>query len=249
MEMFLRESLMKRNEDLTKELVDANEKLAKFNKSSTMLDEQIQSQRMNGDTTRLGYNTFEEGESPSTKDNMHEGKPTPKIHKPTGKKSYKPICFHCHKPKHTANVCRSKSDVANGYRPNAYQVYKPRTFNDYHFTCNMHRHRVVECRYGGNNQAPHMSQRSSGGWQRTFNDQRSSNWQRPYANRSSPYEMEKRMNVVCTICHNYGHVAMSYIRRTDRGYVGPWRASSMACYHCHKSRHIAKFCREKVNQP
>lgn len=88
MEMSLRETLMKRNEDLTKELVDANEKLAKFNKSSTMLDEQIQSQRMNSDTTGLGCNKFEKCESLDTKDNMHEVKPSPKIHKPTGKKSY-----------------------------------------------------------------------------------------------------------------------------------------------------------------
>lgn len=64
MEMSLRETLMKRNEDLTKELPDANEKLAKFNKSSTMIDEQIQSQRMNDATIGLGYNTFEKGESP-----------------------------------------------------------------------------------------------------------------------------------------------------------------------------------------
>lgn len=49
MAMSLRETLMKRNEDLIKELVEANEKLDKFNKSSSMLDEQIQSQRMKSD--------------------------------------------------------------------------------------------------------------------------------------------------------------------------------------------------------
>ncbi|XP_059065914.1 uncharacterized protein LOC131857400 [Cryptomeria japonica] len=51
------------NEYLTKELADINEKLAKFNKSSTMLDEQIQSQRIKGDTTKLGYTSYEKGAS------------------------------------------------------------------------------------------------------------------------------------------------------------------------------------------
>lgn len=45
MAMSLRESLMNKNEDLTKELADANEILARFNKSATVRDEQIQSQR------------------------------------------------------------------------------------------------------------------------------------------------------------------------------------------------------------
>lgn len=39
MAMSHRESLMKKNEDLTKELANANDILAKYNKSSTMLDE------------------------------------------------------------------------------------------------------------------------------------------------------------------------------------------------------------------
>lgn len=41
MAMSLREILLKKNEDLIKELVDANEILARYNNSSTMLDEQI----------------------------------------------------------------------------------------------------------------------------------------------------------------------------------------------------------------
>lgn len=43
MSISLRKSPMKKNEDLTKALADANELLSKFNKSSTMLDEKIQS--------------------------------------------------------------------------------------------------------------------------------------------------------------------------------------------------------------
>lgn len=35
----LRETLTKKNEDLTRKLTEANGKLEKFNKSSTMLDE------------------------------------------------------------------------------------------------------------------------------------------------------------------------------------------------------------------
>lgn len=61
--------------------------------------------------------------------------------------------------------------------------------------------------------------------------------------------MENRWNVICTICHNYGHVAMNCKRRTSRGIVGPWRESGMACYHCHKLGHIARFCRARMNQP
>lgn len=97
---------MKKNEDLTKELVDANETLAKFNKISTMLDEQIQLQRMKGETQGLGYTAFEKGEPSGTKDNIEEGKSTPKIQKSTSKKPYKPVCFNYHKSGHTANVFR-----------------------------------------------------------------------------------------------------------------------------------------------
>lgn len=222
MEMSLRETFMKRNEDLIKEFVYVNEKLAKFNKSYTMLDEHIQSQRINGDTTGLGYTTFDKGESFSTKDNIEGGKSIPKIQKSTGEKPYKHVCFNCHKPRHTANVCKSRSNATNGYRPNTYQGYKTTTLNGYCYTCNMHGHRVIECRYGTNNLSPHMSQRSGGGWKRNFNDQRRPNWQRPYANQSSPYEMEKMMNLICTIFRNYGHVAMNCRRRTGRGNDGPW---------------------------
>lgn len=162
MAMSLRENLMKKNKDLTKELVDANKKLAKFNKCSTMLDEQIQSERMKGDTTGLGYTTFEKGESSGTKDNMEEGICVPQIQKPTGKKSYKPICFNCHKLGYTANVCRSGSNADNGYRPNAYKGYVPRNFNGYCYTCNMYGNRSIECRYGANNPIPHINQRSGG---------------------------------------------------------------------------------------
>lgn len=41
---------------------------------------------------------------------------------------------------------------------------------------------------------------------------------------------------------------MNYQRRTNRGNVGPWRAYGMACFHCHKLGHIAKFCRDRMNQ-
>lgn len=106
-----------------------------------------------------------------------------------------------------------------------------------------------------------MGQRSSGEWQRSYYDQRNPTWQRsyndqrnptwqiPYMNRSSPYEMENRWNVICTICHNYGHVAMNCRRRTGRGNVGPWRESGMAYFHCHKPEHLAKFCKAKMNKP
>lgn len=60
--------------------------------------------------------------------------------------------------------------------------------------------------------------------------------------------MEKVTNVICTICNNFGHVAMNYRRRTGRGNAGPWRVSGMTCYHCHKSGCMAKFCREKKNK-
>lgn len=86
MEISLRETLMKQNEDLTEELIEANQKLEKFNKSSTMLDEQIQTQRMKGDTSGLRYNTSKMGEPSDTKSNMHEGKTAPKAQKPTSKK-------------------------------------------------------------------------------------------------------------------------------------------------------------------
>lgn len=112
----------------------------------------------------------------------------------------------------------------------------------------MYGQRIVECRYGENNLTPHLNQTSSGDWQRTFNNWRNRNWQRHCANQSSPYEMEKRMNVICTICHNFGHVAMNCRRRNGRGNVGPWRESDMACYHCHQTGHIARLCRAKMNQ-
>lgn len=67
----LRETITKHNEDLTRELIEANGNLEKFNKISTMLDEQIQSQRMKGDTSGLGFNTSEKGESSGTKSNIH----------------------------------------------------------------------------------------------------------------------------------------------------------------------------------
>ncbi|XP_059078096.1 uncharacterized protein LOC131876670 [Cryptomeria japonica] len=78
MAMSLRERLMKKNQDLTKELVDANELLFKFNKRSTILDEKIQSQRQKGETQGLGYTTFQKGDSSDTKNILHEEKFAPK---------------------------------------------------------------------------------------------------------------------------------------------------------------------------
>lgn len=56
-----------------------------------MLDEQIESQRMKGETQGLGYTTYEKGNSSGTKDVMEEGKSAPKIQKTTSKKVQKPI--------------------------------------------------------------------------------------------------------------------------------------------------------------
>lgn len=158
--MSLRQTLTKHNEDLTKELTEANGKLEKFNKSFSMLDEQIQSQRMKGDTSRLGFNTSEKGESSGTRRNMHKGKTTPKANKPTGKKSFKPICFIYHKPGHISNVCRSKPNNNKGYNANV--RYVSRRFEGHCYTCNMYGHRSVECRYEEKNLACHMNPRPIG---------------------------------------------------------------------------------------
>lgn len=96
---------------------------------------------MKCDTSRIGYNTFEKGESSTTMSDMHEGKTAPKAKKPTGKKSYKPIFFNCHKPGHIANVCKSRSNGNTGYIPNT--RYMPRRFEFYCYTCNMYGHRQV----------------------------------------------------------------------------------------------------------
>lgn len=82
---------------------------------------------------------------------MHEDKFASKNKKITGKKFYKPICFNYHKVGHTANVCRSRSNAVNGYRPNTYDGYMPSTFNGYCYNCNKYGHRPVECRSGMNN--------------------------------------------------------------------------------------------------
>lgn len=73
---------------------------------------------MKGDTSGLGFNTSEKGESFGTKRNMHLDRTTPKAKKPTDKKSFKPVCFICHKPRHTTNVCRSRSNENTGYNAN-----------------------------------------------------------------------------------------------------------------------------------
>lgn len=75
------------------------------------------------------------------------------------------------------------------------------------------------------------------------------NWQRPYGNRFSPFEMEKVTNVICTIYNNFGHVAMNCERRTKRGNARPWKSSGMACYHCNKPGHLEIFCRSRNNKP
>lgn len=145
-------------------------------------------------------------------------------------------------------ICRRRSSSFDGYRSNAYEGYKPSTFNGYCYTCNKYGHRVIECRPGMNNQRSFMNQRPKDVWQRSFNDRRNPTWQRPYVNWFSPSEMEKRMNMICTICNNYGHVAMNYRRRTSRGYARPQRASGMACYHRHKSGHIVRFYGARMKQ-
>lgn len=71
----------------------------------------------------------------------NEGKSTSNNKKTIGKKPYKPVYFICHKVGHTANVCRSRSSSFNGYRYNAYEGYKPKTFNGYFYTCNKYGHR------------------------------------------------------------------------------------------------------------
>lgn len=85
----LRENLSKHNEDRTMQLTEANGKLEKFNKSSILLEEQIQSQRMNVDTSGLGFHTSEKVESSGTKSNTLKNKSAPKVKKPTGKKVFK----------------------------------------------------------------------------------------------------------------------------------------------------------------
>lgn len=113
----------------------------------------------------------------------------------------------------------------------------------------MYGHRLVVCRYGANNPAPHMHSRPNGNWMRNFDNQVNMNWKRPYGNRFSPFEMEKVTNVICTICNNFGHVAMNCRRRTERGNVGPWKSSGMACYHYYKLGHLTKFYRSRKRKP
>lgn len=104
----LKENLSKHNGDLVKKITEANEKLEKFVKSSTMLEEQIQSQRMKGDIFGLSFHTTKKGECSGTKSNYTKNKTAPKVNKTTDKKVFKPVCFVCRKPGHTANVYRDK---------------------------------------------------------------------------------------------------------------------------------------------
>lgn len=113
----LKKNLSKHNEDLVKKITEANEKLEKFIKSSTMLEEQIQSQRMKSDISGLDFHTTGKGESSGTKNKI-----APKFNKTIGKKVFKPICFVCHKPSHTANVCRNKPNINANYNTNARYV-------------------------------------------------------------------------------------------------------------------------------
>lgn len=240
----LGETLTKHNEDLTRELTEANGRLEKFKKSSSMLDEKIQSQRMKIDTSGIGFNTSEKGESSGNKSNMHKGKTAPKANNPTNKKAFKLVFFICHKPGHTANACRSRPNESTCYNANTRYV----RFEGHCFTCNMYGHRSIECRYGEKNLAPHMNPRPNGDWRRTYENWGNMNWQKPHVNWFSPFEMEKVTNVICTICNNYGHVDMNYRRRTGRGNAGPWRSFGMTFYHCHKPGHMTKFCRTRKNK-
>lgn len=191
---------------------------------------------MLGALHQLGFNTSEKGVSSGTKSNIHKDKTGLKAHKPIGKKVFKPIYFICHKPGHTANVCRNRSNGNTCYNANTRYVSK--RFEGHCFTCKIYGHRSVECKFGENNPVPHMSSRPNGNWMRSYENRGNMNWQIPYVNWFSPFEMEKVTNVICTICNNYGHVAMNYERITRRGNVGPWRSSRMACYHCHKLGHM-----------
>lgn len=51
-----------------------------------MLEEQIQSQRMKGDISRLGFHTTKKGESLGIKRNYPKNKNNPKVNKTIGKK-------------------------------------------------------------------------------------------------------------------------------------------------------------------
>lgn len=238
----MKENLSKNNKDLVKKLTKANEKLEKFIKSSTMLEDQIQSQKIKGDISGLGFHTTEKGESSGIKNKMAS-----KVNKTTSKKVFKPIFFVCHKPGHIASVCRNKPNRNANYNTNA--RYVSRKFEGHCDTCGMYGHRHIECRYGSNNPIPHMHSRPNGDRIRNFNNQVNRNWQRSYGNWFRPFEMEKTTNVVCTFCNNFGHVAMNYKKRIGRGNVGPWRSSGMVCYHYNKPGHLVKFCRSRNSKP
>lgn len=110
------------NEKLNGEPKNENDLLKKFKESTTKLDEKLINQRRSKETTCLGFigfTTFEVGEASGTKQINH-GKSPPKVTQRTfGKKSYKPICFNCHKVGHTANVYRirstNRSNTFDGY--------------------------------------------------------------------------------------------------------------------------------------
>lgn len=207
----LRENMSKHNEDLTKQLTETSEKLDKFFKSSILLEEKIQSQRMKGDISGLGFHTTKKGESSGTMSNNPKNKSSPKINNPTSK-VFKPVCFVCHKLGHTANVCRNKPNRNANYNTNASYVSKK--FEGHCFTCGMYEHRSIECRYGANNHISHMHPKPNGNYMRNFDIRINMNWQRPPNKLFSPFEMEKVTNIACTICNNFGHVAMNCRRRT-----------------------------------
>ncbi|XP_057828876.1 uncharacterized protein LOC131040020 [Cryptomeria japonica] len=64
-------------EDLSKELAETKEIFAKFNQSTTKLDQHLESMKSSRDTTGLGYSTQVEGESSGTKTDAPKGKPVP----------------------------------------------------------------------------------------------------------------------------------------------------------------------------
>lgn len=118
----LKENLSKHNEDLVTKPTEANEKLENFAKSSTMLEEQIQSHRMKGDISGLGFHTTEKGESFDTQRNYPKNKNASKVNKTTSKKTFKPVYFICYKPSHTARVCKNKPMENASYNTNTRYV-------------------------------------------------------------------------------------------------------------------------------
>ena len=196
-------------------------------------DQLLKSPRSVFDTSGLGYNSTEVGESSKNAEQKGE----------KGKDS-KPTCHFCNKKGHTANVCRSRRfNQSNTPKSKSFchkcsmqghmtqdcrsNFTRTQRFDGHCYNCKKYGHRAFECR-------------SKPMW--------TSNQPAKPERKESYHHWDYNTRYSCHYCQEYGHTPQNCIRTHFRGNYKRW-LSQTTCFSCLKTGHISRNCPTRSRAP